>query len=94
MEFDTQEKREAEHRQLVKAYKATFSSAHGLTVWNDLKRRFRFGKWAAADTKDTEEIVRRVFMHGPLHHIDDMRNHTLTKDAKPKRALSEERPET
>lgn len=87
-------KREQERRQLVKAYKATFSSSHGLMVLADLNRRFKFGEWAAKDTEDTDKIIRRVFMHGPLHHIEDMRNTSLEKKRLPKQAISENHHET
>lgn len=79
----------AERRQLVQDYKALFSTDRGKRVWADLCKKFGFGRWPATDTEDTEKIVRRVFMHGPLHHIEDMRRITFRENTdKPKRALA------
>jgi hypothetical protein len=82
-------KRQAEaQRQLVLDYKATFTTEKGKRVLADLKHRFGFGRWAAKDTEDERTIARRVFMQGPLHHIQDMIDATPQRDPKPKRALS------
>lgn len=86
---DLDAKREAEKRNLVKAYKSTFGSAHGMMVLADLKHAFGFDKWEAIDTDDADKIARRVCAKGPIFHIEKMRNTSLEKKAKPKAAISE-----
>jgi hypothetical protein len=82
-------KRQVEaQRQLMLDYKATFTTEKGRRVLADLKHRFGFGRWAAKDTKDGEVIVRRVFMQGPIHHIQDMLDANPRKEPKPNKALS------
>lgn len=82
-------KREAEKRNLVKAYKSTFGSAHGLMVLADLKHAFGFDKWEAIDTDDADKIARRVCAKGPIFHITKMIATSLEKKRLPKQALSE-----
>jgi hypothetical protein len=69
-------------RALIKAYRATFSSGAGRVVLADLKYRFGFDKWDAADTEESDKIVRRVFSKGPLYYIETMR---LANPNQPKR---------
>lgn len=79
---------------MVKAYNSTFSSANGRMVLADLKAKFGFDKWDAADTEDADKIARRVCMKGPIYHIERMRLHIFRKDAKPLKAISGDSVET
>jgi hypothetical protein len=83
------EKRATEFRQLVKAYKGTFATAHGRLVLADLKAKFRFDDCEADSELHSDNIIaRRCFAKKPIYHIEKMRNATLREVAKPKRALA------
>lgn len=88
-------KRAAQHRQLVKAYKGTFATAHGRLVLADLKAKFGFDRCEAdSETVSDNTIARRTCMKLPIFHIEKMRNHTLREAAKPKKALAGHHHET
>jgi hypothetical protein len=70
-------------RQLILDYKNTFAGDRGKRVWEDLQKRFGYGKWPAADSHDHEVIARRVFMQGPLFYIQTQLDATLSD--KPRR---------
>lgn len=83
------DKREAERRALVKAYKATFASAHGQRVLVDLKQRFGFDVCEADSELLSDNIIaRRSFAKRPIYHIERMLKATLRKEPKPPRASS------
>ena len=87
-------RRQEEHRQLIKAYHATFSSSHGKKVLADLKKQFGFDV-CEADSELTSDnvIARRTFAKRPLYHIERMLKTTLRDEPKPKKALSQSNPE-
>jgi hypothetical protein len=86
---DTAVRKQAEFRRLVKAYAATFSSAHGRLVLADLKRKFGFDRWEAeSEALSDNTIARRVCMKGPIFHIEKMRTHIFRKAPKSTKALS------
>lgn len=86
---DEQTKRAGELRQLVKAYKSTFATAHGRLVLDDLKRKFGFERCEADSELTTDNIIaRRTCMKAPIFHIERMRNHNLSDTPKPKKARS------
>jgi hypothetical protein len=91
---ETAKRQQQAARQLILDYKAVFGSDKGKRVLADLHHLFQFERWEAEDTHDSETILRRVFMHGPLHHIAKQLRVTFAEKQKPKRALSHHAHET
>lgn len=82
------EKKQNASRQLQLDYRAVFNSPKGQRVLSDLKARFGFGKWPAKDTEDERAIARRVFMQGPLYHIEEQLRTPFKREKKQAKAIS------
>ena len=77
-------KRSQAERERILAYKRCFSTASGMAVLADLKVRFQFDRWEADNSDDPAVILRRVYMHGPLWHIQKQMD-TVFREGKPQR---------
>lgn len=86
---DAVRRQQETQRQLVKDYKATFTSEKGRRVLAHMKRTVGFDECEAnSETLTDNQIARRVCMKRLIFDIEKMLRTQLRNDAKPKRALS------